>query len=84
MRPTHIVAAASLIVALPTAALANPAQALSLTRAAAFTDADSRLGEEIGLDGVWLPLLGLTAVAVLIMVLADEKVDAEDESVSAG
>ena len=83
MRPSHFLVSAALSLALPASALANPAEALSITRAVATMEGEGALGD-MGLGSEMIPLLGLAAVAVLIMVLVDEKVDAEDESVSAG
>lgn len=66
-------AAAVLILALPTASLANPAQTLSITRAGPM------LAEENALTkGEIYPLAGLTLLAVLAIVLLSDKVDTQE------
>ena len=66
-------AAAALILALPAASLANPAQALSITRAGPILVEENALTK-----GEIYPLAGLTLLAVLAIVLLSDKVDTQE------
>ncbi|QPQ54508.1 hypothetical protein IC614_09195 [Allosphingosinicella flava] len=72
MRPIRLSVAAALIVALPAHAIANPASALSIARAGPVLEAESGLTR-----GELYPLIGLAALAVLVLALANEKVEGE-------
>lgn len=71
MRSVPLVAAALMLV-LPGASLANPAAALSVSRAAATMEDGNALTR-----GEIYPLIGLAALAVLVIALANEKVEGE-------
>lgn len=73
MRSITALAAIAIALAGPSAALANPAVALSISRAGAAMENESALSK-----GEIYPLLGIAAIAILVIVLADEKVDGEE------
>ncbi|WP_106640464.1 hypothetical protein [Allosphingosinicella vermicomposti] len=77
MRFKSALVAASLAAVLPATAPANPADALSLTRAGPAMEDDNRLTK-----GELYPLLGLIAVAVLALALLDGTTEPQEEPVS--
>lgn len=72
MRSITALAAIAIALAGPSAALANPAAALSISRAGAAMENESALSK-----GELYPLIGLAAIAILVIVLADEEVEGE-------